>query len=54
MLGHQSLGLKIVAEGVEELQQVKFLQNQQCDYIQGYYFAKPMALADLQQKMEVL
>lgn len=40
-LGH-SLNLSVVAEGVEELKSARYLQEQQCDYIQGYYFYKPM------------
>lgn len=37
-----SLGLKVVAEGIETLEQVKALGRAQCDYIQGYYFSKPL------------
>ncbi len=40
-MGH-SLGLKIVAEGVETEPQLIFLNNYECDYIQGYYFSKPI------------
>lgn len=40
-LGH-SLGLPIVAEGVENDEQVIFLKSIGCDIIQGYYYAKPM------------
>lgn len=36
------LGIKVVAEGVETSGQLKFLRESDCDYIQGYYFAKPM------------
>ncbi|WP_246944983.1 putative bifunctional diguanylate cyclase/phosphodiesterase [Bacillus pinisoli] len=37
-----SLNLVIVAEQVEEEEQVLFLESLQCDYIQGYYYGKPM------------
>ena len=37
-----SLGAKITAEGVETEEQLKFLQEQGCDYIQGYFFYKPL------------
>lgn len=38
----QSLGLHITAEGVETEAQLEFLQDLQCDDIQGYYFSKPL------------
>ncbi len=37
-----SLGLKVVAEGIELLDQVLRLSEVDCDYIQGYYFSKPL------------
>lgn len=45
-LGH-NLGLEIVAEGVETKGQLQFLENNGCDYIQGYYFSKPLATKDV-------
>ncbi len=36
------IGAKVVAEGVENKEQLKFLQAVDCDMIQGYYFYKPM------------
>ncbi|MTI09031.1 EAL domain-containing protein [Curvivirga aplysinae] len=47
-LGH-SFGMKVIAEGVEDLEQLKFLRVLGCDQIQGYYYAKPMAEFDLRQ-----
>jgi diguanylate cyclase (GGDEF)-like protein/PAS domain S-box-containing protein len=41
-----SLGLKVVAEGIEDLDQLAILASQECDEIQGYLIAKPMP-ADL-------
>jgi EAL domain-containing protein (putative c-di-GMP-specific phosphodiesterase class I) len=41
-----SLGLKVVAEGVEAHQQLTALEQMGCDEIQGFYFAKPMANHD--------
>jgi diguanylate cyclase (GGDEF)-like protein/PAS domain S-box-containing protein len=41
-IGH-SLGLHVVAEGVERRDQLEFLRRERCDEYQGYFFAKPMA-----------
>ena len=41
-LGH-NLGMEIVAEGVESQSQVSILKRLQCEYGQGYYFAKPLS-----------
>ncbi|MDE6365868.1 MAG: EAL domain-containing protein [Lachnospiraceae bacterium] len=38
----QELGLGLLAEGVETKEQVDLLDKIGCDYVQGYYFAKPM------------
>lgn len=37
-----NLGLKVVAEGVETRAQLQTLKSLKCEYIQGFYFAKPM------------
>jgi len=41
-MGH-SLGLHVVAEGVERRDQLDFLRHEGCDEYQGYFYAKPMA-----------
>lgn len=41
-LGH-GLHLKLVAEGVETVEQLEFLRQNHCDTVQGYLFSKPLA-----------
>ncbi len=46
------LKMKVVAEGVEQAQQVDILRKMNCDIIQGYYYSKPLPLNDLIEFME--
>ncbi len=41
------LDVQVVAEGVETAEQFSVLQQLGCDFIQGYYFSRPLAKADL-------
>lgn len=43
-----TFGLKVVAEGVEEKEILHLLQDNQCDYYQGYYFSKPVPASELE------
>ena len=46
----KKLNMKIVAEGIESREQVDFLTEQECDLIQGYFFAKPMPVNEFEEK----
>jgi diguanylate cyclase (GGDEF)-like protein len=47
----RSLNLRVIAEGVETLEQLAFLKAHQCDEAQGYYFSRPV---DAQQFAKLL
>lgn len=42
-----SLGLTVIAEGVETAEQLQVLNKLKCDFIQGYYFSKPIPAMQL-------
>jgi EAL domain-containing protein (putative c-di-GMP-specific phosphodiesterase class I) len=42
----QQINLESVAEGVQTVAQMEFLQKLRCNFIQGYYFSKPLAVED--------
>ena len=42
-----SLGLKVVAEGVENAAQVAFLEEHKCDFVQGYLVSRPLDADDM-------
>ena len=44
-----SLGIQVIAEGVETSAQLSFLLTQHCDTIQGYYFSKPLPASAFMQ-----
>jgi diguanylate cyclase (GGDEF)-like protein len=45
-LGH-ALNFRIVAEGVEELTQLRVLRGMECDLVQGYYFSRPVSATEV-------
>jgi EAL domain-containing protein (putative c-di-GMP-specific phosphodiesterase class I) len=45
------LGLRVIAEGVETLQQMELLIAAGCDYGQGYYFSRPMPFAQFEHML---
>jgi diguanylate cyclase (GGDEF)-like protein/PAS domain S-box-containing protein len=52
-LGH-ILNLKVMAEGVENIDQMQFLIDQGCDEVQGFHFARPMSPGDVTALLETL
>jgi diguanylate cyclase (GGDEF)-like protein len=42
-----SLKLRVIAEGVETRPQLEYLRRNRCDEIQGYFFSRPLAAADM-------
>ena len=43
------LGLSVIAEGVENQQQLDFLIEKGCNAFQGYYFSRPLCAGDLER-----
>ena len=47
LMAHK-LGLKVIAVGIETLEQENLLKQAGCDYGQGYWFAKPISPAEFE------
>ena len=47
----KTLNLKVIAEGVETEAQMSFLRDHHCDEIQGFYFSKPLSIAEVAEKL---
>ncbi|MDH3743803.1 MAG: EAL domain-containing protein [Acidobacteriota bacterium] len=45
----KKLGLELVAEGVETKKQLDFLEQEECDYLQGFYFSRPVDPTKIEQ-----
>lgn len=43
------LNLKVIAEGVENVEELDYLQSQNCDFIQGFYFSRPLPPAQISE-----
>jgi len=44
-----TLGMKVVAEGVENVRQLEILRVAGCDWVQGFFFARPAAVVDIEE-----
>lgn len=47
-----SLGLTVTAEGVEEVSQLEFLRQNNCEEVQGYYFSRPLTRWDMEDLLQ--
>ena len=48
----KNLGLNVLAEGVETAPQLEFLNQKMCDYVQGFYYYKPMPAEEMEKILE--
>jgi len=48
----KTLGLEVLAEGVETTPQLEFLQNKLCDEVQGFYFYKPIPAEEIEKVLK--
>lgn len=46
------IGIKVIAEGVENIEQARILKSYNCDQIQGYYFSRPVAAEEFEKLLE--
>lgn len=44
------IGMDVITEGVENVGQLSMLAKMNCDWFQGYYFSKPIAVGDFEEK----
>ncbi|MEO5886804.1 MAG: EAL domain-containing protein, partial [Anaerolineales bacterium] len=49
----RSLGLEVVAEGVEKEEQLTFLRAQQCNNVQGFLLSHPISASDLTKTLDI-
>ena len=47
----KNLNLKVIAEGVENEEQMSFLREHACDEVQGYYFSRPLSVENFSEKL---
>ncbi|HAZ05940.1 MAG TPA: GGDEF domain-containing response regulator, partial [Acetobacterium sp.] len=45
----KNLGIAVIAEGAETIEQVNFLKENRCDTVQGFYYHKPMQAVEVEQ-----
>lgn len=50
----QDIGLDIIAEGVETKEQAQFLQKCGCDAAQGFFYSKPVAISEFEERLAAI
>lgn len=50
----QELNYKVIAEGIEKQEQIHYLNEKGCDYVQGYLWGKPLMEAEVEQLLNTL
>jgi EAL domain-containing protein (putative c-di-GMP-specific phosphodiesterase class I) len=48
-----NLGLNVVAEGCETYEQLKFIRSYHCEQVQGYFFSRPLPVADATELLRI-
>lgn len=48
------IGMDVITEGVENVDQLSMLAKMNCDWFQGYYFSKPIAVGDFEEKLSLI
>jgi len=51
-LSHE-LDFKVIAEGVEEKDELEILKKLNCDFVQGYYYYRPMPINELESIISI-
>jgi EAL domain-containing protein (putative c-di-GMP-specific phosphodiesterase class I) len=49
----KELNMEVITEGVETWEQVKFLQDMECNLVQGFLFDRPMPEAEFEDKIRM-
>lgn len=47
-----ALGKRVVAEGIETIEQLDFLRERRCDLVQGFYLARPLASSEMTELLQ--
>ncbi|MGN1136521.1 MAG: putative bifunctional diguanylate cyclase/phosphodiesterase [Oscillospiraceae bacterium] len=50
----RNLGMKVIAEGVEDKIQLEYIRKMNCDFVQGYVFDKPLPESEFEKRADAL